>query len=141
MRRRQKQWPNTQRLRVRPEPRSRPTFRLIFDITSIWVWVSGMFVQRTGLSADHQAAHLAPTPAAGVVGEPLLWSRRSRIRLTRGRRPPSVPGRRDEWQRAWRRESRLLAHVRRAAWRREMAELERALAIANAHVRPHVRLR
>jgi hypothetical protein len=34
---------------------------------------------------------------------------------------------------AWRRESRLLARVRRAAWRREMAELERRWAIASAH--------
>jgi hypothetical protein len=39
----------------------------------------------------------------------------------------------EEWRRAWRRESRLLARVRRAAWRREMAELERTWAIASAH--------
>jgi hypothetical protein len=39
----------------------------------------------------------------------------------------------EEWQRAWRRESRLLVRVRRASWRREMAELERTWAIASAH--------
>ncbi len=39
----------------------------------------------------------------------------------------------EQWRRAWRRESRLLARVRRAAWRREMAELERTWAIASAH--------
>jgi hypothetical protein len=39
----------------------------------------------------------------------------------------------EEWRRAWRRESRLLARVRRAAWRREMSELERTWAIASAH--------
>jgi len=39
----------------------------------------------------------------------------------------------EEWQRPWRRESRLLARVRRAAWRRKMAELERTWAIASAH--------
>jgi hypothetical protein len=39
----------------------------------------------------------------------------------------------EQWRRAWRRESRLLARVRRAAWRREMAELERTWAIVSAH--------
>jgi hypothetical protein len=38
----------------------------------------------------------------------------------------------DEWRRAWQRESRLLTRVRRAAWRRDMAELEQTWAIASA---------
>ncbi len=36
------------------------------------------------------------------------------------------------WRRAWQREARLLARVRRAAWRLAMAELERTWAIASA---------
>jgi hypothetical protein len=39
----------------------------------------------------------------------------------------------EQWRRAWQRESRLLTRMRRAAWRREMAELERTWAIASAH--------
>ena len=39
----------------------------------------------------------------------------------------------EQWRRAWQRESRLLARVRHAAWRREMAELERTWAVASAH--------
>jgi hypothetical protein len=38
-----------------------------------------------------------------------------------------------KWHRAWRRETRLLTRVKGAAWRREMAELERTGAIASAH--------
>ena len=52
----------------------------------------------------------------------------------------------EQWRRGWQRESRLLERVRLAAWRREMAELERTWAIASAHdllirsaVRAHVR--
>ena len=39
----------------------------------------------------------------------------------------------EQWRRGWQRESRLLERVRLAAWRREMAELERTWAIASAH--------
>jgi AcrR family transcriptional regulator len=46
---------------------------------------------------------------------------------------PRVPIGSEQWRRAWQRERRLLDRVRRAAWRREMAELERTWAIAGAH--------
>jgi hypothetical protein len=56
-----------------------------------------------------------------------------RDRLVRGACRSAARNGSEEWQRAWRRESRLLVRVRRAAWRREMAELERTWAIARAH--------